>query len=145
MPQVSRCWETWDSGRFYCTVNTADPVIPPEFAPMVVVPALLQVASAATLGALAIVATLADDELQCAFSVMSCVLESLNVPVAINCCVPPAAAVGFSGVMTSETNVPVPTVRVVVPVTPDAIAEIVTDPPFLPWAIPDPRIEAIFG
>jgi len=40
--------------------------------------------------------------------------------------------VGFAGVTTSETSVPVPTVRVVVPVTPDAVAEIVTDPPFLP-------------
>jgi len=63
---------------------------------------------------------------------MSCVLASLKVPVAVNCCVPPAAAVGFAGVTTSETSVPVPTVRVVVPVTPDAVAEIVTDPPFLP-------------
>ncbi len=63
---------------------------------------------------------------------MSCVLLSLKVPVAVNCCGPPAEAVGFAGVTTSEIRVPVPTVRVVVPVTPDAVAEIVTDPPFLP-------------
>ena len=63
---------------------------------------------------------------------MSWVLASLKLPVAVNCCGPPAAAVGFTGVMTSETKVPVPIVRVVVPVIPEAAAEIVTDPPFLP-------------
>lgn len=63
---------------------------------------------------------------------MSCVLASLKVPIAVNCCVPPAVAVGFSGVTATETRVPVPTVSVVLPVTPDAEAEIVTDPPFLP-------------
>ena len=78
------------------------------------------------------VATDACEELQCAFSVMSCVLASLKVPVATNCCVPPAAAVGFAGVTATETSVPVPIVSVVVPVTPDALAEIVTDPPLLP-------------
>ena len=118
--------------RFYCTVSSADPVIPPEFAPMVVVPALLQVASAAMLGALAIVATLAEDELQCAFSVMSCVLPSLKVPVAVNCCLVPAAAVGAAGLIASETSVPVRTVKVVVPLIPEAVAVTVTDPPFLP-------------
>lgn len=122
-----------------------DPVIPLELAPITVVPAAIQLALPPTLGAFAMVATVACDELQWAFSVMSCVLPSLNVPMAVNCSVPPAAAVGFAGVMTSETNVPVPTVRVVVPVTPDAIAEMVTDPPFFPWAMPDPRMDAIFG
>jgi hypothetical protein len=63
---------------------------------------------------------------------MSWVLASLKVPVAANCCGPPAAAVGLTGVMTREISVPVPTVSVVLPVTPEAVAEIVTDPPFLP-------------
>ena len=57
----------------------------------------------------------------------------------------PAVAIGFTGVTTTDTSAPVPTVSVVVPVTPDELAEIVTDPPFLPLAIPDVRIEAIFG
>ena len=48
----------------YCTVNVADPVVPRELAPMVVVPAALHCAMPATLGALAMVATEADDELQ---------------------------------------------------------------------------------
>jgi hypothetical protein len=60
------------------------------------------------------------------------VLASLKVPVPTNCCGPPAAAVGLTGVMTREINVPVPTVRVVLPVTLEADAEMVTDPPFLP-------------
>jgi len=119
--------------------------MPPEFAPIVLVPALLQFAKPATLGALAMVATLAEDELQWLFNVMSCVLPSLNVPVATNSCVVPAAAVGADGVRTSETSVPVPTVKVVLPLTPEADAVIVAVPPFLPCARPDPRTEAIFG
>jgi hypothetical protein len=76
---------------------------------------------------------------------MSCVLASLKVPVAVNCCTVPAAAEGLAGVTTSAINVPVPTVSVVVPVTPEAVAEMVTEPPFLPWHIPDPRREAMLG
>lgn len=119
--------------------------MPPELAPIVVAPAAMQLTVPAALGAFATVATLAEDELQCAFRVMSCVLASLKVPVAVNGCKVPAAAVEFAGVTTSETRVPVPTVRVVVPVMPEALAEIVTDPPFLPWQMPDPRSEAMFG
>ncbi len=53
--------------------------------------------------------------------------------------------IGAAGVTTSETSVPVPIVRVVLPVTPDEDAEIVTVPPFFPCAIPVERIEAILG
>ena len=114
-------------------------------APIVEVPAAMQFTLPATLGALATVATVAWDELQWAFRVMSWVLASLKVPMAANCCTVPAAAVGFSGVRATETRVPLPTVSVVLPVTPEAVAEMVTDPPFLPWASPDPRMEAMFG
>jgi hypothetical protein len=48
----------------YCTVKAAEPVVPPEFAPMVVVPVALQFANPAALGPLAMVATDADEELQ---------------------------------------------------------------------------------
>jgi len=108
-------------------------------------PAAEQFASPPTLGAFAIVATTAADELQWLFSVMSCVLPSLKVPVATNCWVLPAAAVGAAGVTAREARVPVPTVSVVLPVTPEAVAEIVAVPPFLPCASPDPRIEAMLG
>ena len=129
----------------YCTVNTAEPVVPPALAPIVVWPAALQVARPPTLGAFAIVATLAEDELQWLFSVRSCVLLSLKVPVAANCCVLPALHVGVAGVTASETSVPVPTVSVVVPLTPDEEAVMVTLPLFLPWAMPVCRIETRFG
>jgi hypothetical protein len=114
-------------------------------APIVAVPAAEQFATPATLGAFAIVATVAADELQWLFRLMSWVLPSLKVPVAANCCALPTAAVGAKGVTARETSVPVPTVSVVVPVTPEADAEMVTVPPFLPWVSPEPRIEAIFG
>ena len=52
---------------------------------------------------------------------------------------------GPAGVTTIETNVPVPIVRVVLPVMPEEEAEIVTVPPFFPCAIPVERIEARLG
>lgn len=109
------------------------------------VPAAKQSACPAALGPFAIVATLAADELQCVFRVMSCELPSLKVPVAVNGCIVPALAVAVAGVTASDTSVPVPTVRVVVPVTPDDDAEIVAVPPFLPCTIPVERIEATLG
>jgi hypothetical protein len=63
----------------------------------------------------------------------------------VNCCVPAALAVTVAGVIASDCNVPVPTVSVVVPVTPEAEAEMVTEPLFFPCAIPEPRIEAMLG
>jgi len=48
-------------------------------------------------------------------------------------------------VIETDVSVAVPTVRVVVPLIPDAVAEIVTVPAFLPWARPEPRTWAIFG
>ena len=113
-------------------MSTAEPVTPPELAPMLLVPAATQFATPATLGALAMVATDAEDELQWLLSVMSCVLASLNVPVATNACLLPAFAVTVAGVMASDTSVPVPTVKVVLPVTPEEEAEIVAVPPFFP-------------
>jgi len=86
------------------------------------------------------VATLAAEELKCVLNVMSCVLASLKVPVAVNCSVTPRLTDGLAGVRAIEVSVPVPTVSVVVPVTPDAVAEMVTVPAFLPWAKPDFRI-----
>jgi hypothetical protein len=112
---------------------------------MVADPAPTDCARPPTLGALAIVATEADEELQWLFSVRSCVVASLKVPVAVNCWVLPTVTVGEAGVTKSDTRVPVPTVKVVVPVTPDEDAEMVTDPPFFPCAIPELRMDARFG
>lgn len=122
-----------------------DAVTPPELPPILVFPIPLVVANPAKVGAFAIVATLAEDELQWVVMVISCVVPSLNDPVAVNCCVLPSVTEGFAGVIAIDVNVPEPTVSVVVPVMPDAVAEIVTVPVFFPWASPDPRIEAMFG
>lgn len=72
-------------------------------------------------------------------------LPSVKVPTAANCCVVPALHVGVVGETDKLASVPVPTVRVVVPLTPDAEAVIVTNPPFFPCAMPLERTEAIFG
>ena len=105
--------------------------MPPELAPITVFPVPNVVASPAP-GPFAIVATLATDELQCELRVTSCEVPSLKVPVALNCCVLPTATDGFAGETAMDCRVAVPTVRVVVPVMPEAVAEIVTDPLFLP-------------
>jgi len=63
---------------------------------------------------------------------MSCELPSLNVPIAANCCVLPRLHVTVAGEIASDVSVPVPMPRVVLPVTPDVVAVIVTDPPFFP-------------
>jgi len=129
----------------YCTVRLVELVMPPELAPMVVLPTPAAVARPAVLGALAMVATEADDELQWTFRVMSWVVLSLNVPVAVNCCLLPLDAIEFAGVMARETSVPLLTVRVVVPFSPEALAVIVTLPVRLPKAVPELRMEATLG
>lgn len=76
---------------------------------------------------------------------MSCVLPSLKVPVAVNCCTDPAIAVTGVGVTASDTKVPVPTVRLVPPLTPEADTVIVAVPALFPWTIPVERTEATLG
>jgi hypothetical protein len=85
---------------------------------------------------LAIVATLGVDELQCELMDTSCVVPSLNVPVATNCCFAPALTDAVAGVIATETRVPLPIVTLVVPVTPDAEAVIVNLPAFFARSIP---------
>ena len=106
--------------------------VPPEVALIDVVPALLALAKPGTLGAFAIVATLALEELQCTTAVRSCVLPSLNVPVAENCCVPPIFTVLVSGKMLIEVSVPLLTVTVVCPLIAPRLTDTVAEPLFLP-------------
>src|SRR5438045_3484147 len=68
------------------------------------------------------------DELQATCSVMSCVVLSVNVPVATNCCVVPLANVGVAGVTAMDTSVAAVTVKVVVPLIPPDVALIVVEP-----------------
>ena len=57
--------------QVHCTFKLVELVIPPELAPIVVAPTPAVVARPAVLGALAMVATEACDELQWTFRVMS--------------------------------------------------------------------------
>jgi len=91
------------------------------------------------------VATVGTVELQWELMVMSWVVASLNVPVAVNCWVVPAVTEEFTGVMATDSNVPVPTTTVVVPVTPDALAETVSVPARFACRMPLLRIFAKLG
>lgn len=63
----------------------------------------------------------------------------------MNCCVLPSATDESAGVIAIELRVPLLTVRVVVPLIPEALAVIVTLPSFLPLTMPEERTEAICG
>ena len=123
-------------------VSVVEAVFPPWLTPMVVVPVVLVVANPAFTGALAIVATLEMVELQCELMLTSCVVLSLKVPSATNCCVLPCATVGFAGVMSTDTSVPVPIVTDVDPVTPKADAVTVRVQAFFACKIPLRRMFA---
>jgi hypothetical protein len=85
---------------------------------MVVDPRATAVASPAVL----IVATLAAEELHVAVLVRFCVLASVYVPVAVNCCVLPLAIEGVAGVTAIDTSVAAVTVSVVLPETVPEVA-----------------------
>ena len=72
-------------------------------------------------------------------------VPSLKVPVAVNCCVDPAATEEFAGVMATDTRVPVPMVTLVEPVTPDEVAERVSVPALLACKMPVLRILPNWG
>src|SRR5712692_9247171 len=65
---------------------------------------------------------------QIADPVRSCVLPSVYVPVAVNCCEVPSEIAGFCGVSAIETRVAAVTVRLPEPLTDPDAAVIVTAP-----------------
>jgi hypothetical protein len=97
------------------TVSTVDPLIDPEVAVMLAVPSATVVAIPIVEPVLLIVATLVVSELHCTVVVMFCMLPSVYVPVAVNCCVAPSGSVGIAGVTAIDTNVAGVTVTVVEP------------------------------
>jgi len=99
---------------------------------IVVVPAVKPVASPWEL----IVALACDDEVQTTTSETSCVLESLNVPVAVNCFVVSGAIVEFAGATAMETRLAPVTVSEAVPLTEPEVAVIVAVPVLTPMANP---------
>jgi len=70
-------------------------------------------------------------------------VESVNVPVALNCWVVPSGIDGIAGVTAIETNCADETVRGVDPVTEPDVARIVVPPMATPVASPADVIVAI--
>ena len=99
---------------------------------MVVVPGATPVATPCAL----IVACAGEDEVQTTTAEMSCVLESLNVPVAVNCFVVSGAIVEFAGVTAMETRLAPVTVTEAVPLIEPEVAVIVAVPVLTPVANP---------
>jgi hypothetical protein len=92
------------------TIRDVEPLTAPDAAWMVVVPPAKAVANPDP----SIMAAAELDELQVAVLVRFCVLLSLKVPVALNCCVPPTETDGYPGVTAIESR-PGSMVRLAVP------------------------------
>lgn len=121
------------------TVSVVEPETPPKSAPIVVVPTPTDVASPLDPDVLLIVATPVFEELQVTEEVMSCVVLSENVPVAMNCWVFPRAMLGFTGVTAIDTSTAAVTVRVADgDVTPSNAAVISVEPS--PVAVASPLL-----
>ncbi len=116
------------------TVRIEEPETEPEVAVIVAALAVKPVARPLLL----IWATVVGDALQTADVWMLWMLPSLNVPVAVNRCVVPAAIVGFAGATEIETRVAGVTVSVVEAVMDSNVAAIVVTP--LPVAVATPRL-----
>jgi hypothetical protein len=89
-----------------------------------------------------IVTTAEFDEFQTTELVTSCVLPSLKVPVAVNCCVRPAEKTGFCGVMAIDEMVAAEIVSPVEAVTLPLVAVTVAVPAEMPVASPAFEIDA---
>jgi hypothetical protein len=122
------------------TVRAVEPLIAPEAACILLVPAATAVANPPAL----IVTTVAVCEVQVTEPVKFCVELSENVPVAVNCSVLPFAIEGFAGVTPIETSVGEVTDSKVDPLTLPEVAMIVLDPAAFAVAIPPVVIVAAF-
>src|SRR5271163_3447852 len=121
------------------TVRTVEPLIAPDVALIVEVPTPAPVARPAVV--IVAVAVVPDD--QVTLDVRFCVVPSLNVPVAVNCCVAPLVIEGFAGVTAIDCSVAAVTVRTVEPLIDDDVAEIVEVPIAAPLARPAALIVAV--
>jgi hypothetical protein len=93
-----------DASAAGVTVSVVFPVIEPEVAVIVAVPAFTLVASPICLSALLMVATDGESLVHCTVLVTSCVLPSVKVPVAVNCSVVPEGMLGIAGVTAIDTS-----------------------------------------
>jgi len=106
------------------TWRTVEPDTAPIEATIVELPAVKVVARPELLT----VATLPTDDVHVALLVMSCVLASEKVPLAVNCCVDATGTEGFAGITVIETITAVVTVRTELPVMEPEVAEMVALP-----------------
>jgi hypothetical protein len=121
------------------TVSKVEPEIDDDVAVMVEVPTPAPVARPAAL----IVAVVVVPEDQVTLDVRFCVEPSLNVPVAVNCCVAPLAIDGFAGVTAIDCNVAAVTVSKVEPLIDDDVAVMVEVPIAAAFARPVALIVAV--
>ena len=106
------------------TVKFADPLMPLEVAVTMAVPTPVLVASPAVLT----VNTVVSLELQATVLVRSCVVPSVYVPSAVNCCFVPSANEALPGDTVNETSAAGVTVSVLEPVTEPEVAAIAVCP-----------------
>jgi hypothetical protein len=121
------------------TVSKVDPLMDDDVAVIVEVPTPAPLARPVVL----IVAVVVVPEDQVTLDVRFCVEPSLNVPVAVNCCVAPLAIDGFGGVTAIDCSVAAVTVRVVEPLIAPDVALIVEVPTPAPLASPEALIVAV--
>ena len=105
------------------TVRSVDPLTAPDAAVIVALPMATVFANPEATVA---VDCVSDD--QVAVEVRSCVLPSVNVPVAVNCWVVPRAMDGFAGETAIETSAAAVTVSVVEPVIEPEVATMLVVP-----------------
>jgi hypothetical protein len=120
------------------TVSVVLPLTVPEVAEMVVVPTATVVARPLA----EIVAVVVVEDAHVTDAVRFCVVLSLYVPVAVNCCESPFATLGLAGVTAMETSAAPCTVSVVLPVTVPEVAEMVVVPTATAVARPPAAIVA---
>src|ERR1700678_977327 len=121
------------------TVSKVDPLMDDDVAVIVEVPTPAPLARPVVL----IVAVVVVPEDQVTLDVRFCVEPSLNVPVAVNCCVAPLAIDGFAGVTAIDCSVSAVTVSKVEPEIDDDVAVIVELPTPAPLARPPVLIVAM--
>jgi hypothetical protein len=121
------------------TVNTVEPLIAPDVALIVEVPTPAPLARPDAL----IVAVAVVPEVHVTVLVRFWVVPSLNVPVAVNCCVAPLVIDGFAGVTAIDCSVAAVTVSTVEPEIDEDAAAIVEVPTPAPVANPAVVIVAV--
>ena len=110
------------------TVSEVEPATELAVAVIVAVPIPALVARPCVPLLLLTTATMLELELQVAAVVTSCVLPSVKVPVAVNCCVVPRGIEGLGGAMAIDTSMAGVTVSVPEPLIEPEVAVIVVVP-----------------